>query len=75
MDFMGVDPRIALEILRDELGNYRATRFRFTTRLRILNRVDAEPTQRQALEKELIGLEAVIAEYEASILSLETQLK
>lgn len=70
MDYMGVDPEIALRILEDELANYQATRFRYTTRLRILNRVEADPAQRQGLEKELVALEAIIAAYEAEMIGV-----
>lgn len=67
MDLMGIDKPIAKQILADELAMYQATRFRLTTRLRILNRVEADPQQRQALTQELEKLEAIITEYEAEM--------
>lgn len=69
MQLMGIDPLVAQQILADELAMYQATRFRLTTRLRILNRVEADPQQRQALTQELEKLEAIITEYEREIAS------
>lgn len=70
MDFMGVNKEMARQIVGDELSIYRATRFRLTTRLRIFNRVDADPQQREGLEKELMKLEEVIAAYEGELAQL-----
>ena len=70
MDFMGVVPQIASQILVDELAMYQATRFRLTTRLRILNRVGTDEQTRRALEEELERLEHIIGEYEAEIKQL-----
>jgi hypothetical protein len=62
---MGIDPQLARQIVQDEVGMYKATRYRLTTRLTILNRVEADPQQRQALQQELETLERIIAEYES----------
>lgn len=70
MDCMGIEPQTAKLILEDELRMYLATRYRLTMRLRILNRVDVDPPQRQALEQELIKLEEVIAQYESELAGL-----
>lgn len=70
MDYMGVDPQVAQQILADELAMYQQTRFRLTTRLRILNRVEADAQARQALTQELEKLEAIIAEYEREVVGL-----
>lgn len=72
MQLMGIDPQVAQQILADELAMYQATRFRLTTRLRILNRVEADPQARQALTQELEKLEAIIAEYEREIATTST---
>lgn len=67
MDFMGVFPQLAQQILQDELDGYLAMRFRLTTRLRILNRVGTDEQTRRALTDELEKLENIIAEYEREI--------
>lgn len=67
MDTMGVDPQLAKDILVDELGMYQATRFRLTTRLRVLNRVGIDEQARRGLVDELEKLEAIIGEYEQEI--------
>lgn len=68
MDLMGVDKQIAQQIIADELSMYQASRFRLTTRLRILNRVQADEQTRKVLETELEGLERIIDEYENELL-------
>lgn len=70
MDLMGIDPQVAQQILADELEMYQATRFRLTTRLRILNRVEADPQQRQALEQELERLERIIEAYASEMATM-----
>lgn len=63
MDTMGLSPELAKQILVSELEMYQATRFRLTTRLRVLNRVGADTETRKALQGELETLEQIIGEY------------
>lgn len=67
MDYMGIDPQVAQQILQDELDGYLSMRFRLTTRLRILNRVGTDEQTRKALTDELEKLEGIIGEYEREI--------
>ena len=67
MDLMGIDAVTAHLILAEELDGYKQTRFRLTTRLKILNRVEADPQIRQALTQELEKLEQIIHEYEVEM--------
>ena len=67
MEDLTIEKDTASAILQEELAMYDAMRWRLTTRLRILNRVESEPEQRKGLMKELEMLEKIILEYQKEL--------
>jgi hypothetical protein len=67
MDTLGIHTDVAKQIINDELAMYQATRFRLTTRLRVLNRVGTDEQTKKALVDELEKLESIILEYESEL--------
>lgn len=70
IDLMGVSKESAIRVLGEDLEAYKETRFRLTARLSVLNRVQADPQQRNGLTEELSKLEEVIDRYESIITEL-----